>query len=110
LGVPVAYVAAAIASKGFTTTPTSLVVVGAFLFMFAVTGGLALSVVTINAYLSFKAKLRWAFPDAQAWSAASTSKTSRPHTARLQTTPRLRWSTDFSRPKENPKWLKRTKQ
>ncbi len=76
LGVPVAFVAAGIATKSFTATPTSLVVIGAFLFMFAVTGGLALSVLTINAYLSFKAKLRWAFPDAQAWSEASTSKTS----------------------------------
>jgi hypothetical protein len=76
LGVPVAYVAAAIATKSFTATPTSLVFVGAILFMFAVTGGLALSVVSINAYLSFKAKLLWAFPDAQPWSAASTSKTS----------------------------------
>jgi hypothetical protein len=76
VGVPVAFVAAGIATKSFTATPTSLVVIGAILFMFAVTGGLALSVVSINSYLSFKAKLRWAFPDAQNWSAASTAKTS----------------------------------
>jgi hypothetical protein len=65
VGVPVAFVAAGIVTKSFTATPTYLVVIGALLFMFAVTGGLALSVVSINAYLSLKAKLRWAFPDAE---------------------------------------------
>ena len=47
--------------------------------LFGVVGlavGLAMAAISISNYLTFKAQLRWAFPDAQAWSAASTSKTS----------------------------------
>ena len=76
LVAPAVFVALGIASSGDRTAMLYLIFVGAILFMFAVTGGLALSVASINGYLSLKAKLRWAFPDAQSWSPASTSQTS----------------------------------
>lgn len=76
LVVPAVFVAAGIASSGDKMAMLYLVFVGSLLLMFSLTGGLALSVASINGYLSLKAKLRWAFPDAQAWSPASTSKTS----------------------------------
>lgn len=76
LGVPLAFFAIGMSTNGDKGAMISFLFLGSVLFMFAITGGLALSVVSINAYLSLKAKLRWAFPDAQAWSAASTSKTS----------------------------------
>lgn len=76
LGVPVAFFAIGMSTNGDKGAMISFLFLGSVLFMFAITGGLALSVVSINAYLSLKAKLRWAFPDAQTWSSASTSKTS----------------------------------
>lgn len=76
LAAPAVFVAAGIASSGDKMAALYLMFVGSFLLMFSLTGGLALSVVSINAYLSLKAKLRWAYPDAQAWSAVSTTKTS----------------------------------
>jgi hypothetical protein len=76
LGVPLAFFAIGMSTNGDKGAMISFLFLGSVLFMFAITGGLALSVVSINAYLSLKAKLRWTFPDAQAWSSASTSKTS----------------------------------
>ena len=76
LFVPVLWVAAAGATNGDKGAVLTFIVLGSFLVMFALTGGLALAASSINGYLTFKAQLRWAFPDAQAWSAASTSKTS----------------------------------
>ncbi len=76
LFVPVVWVAAAGATNGDKGAVLTFIVLGSFLVMFALTGGLALAASSINSYLTFKAQLRWAFPDAQAWSAASTSKTS----------------------------------
>ena len=76
LGVPLAFFAIGMSTNGDKGAMISFLFLGSVLFMFAITGGLALSVASINAYLSLRAKLRWAFPDAQAWSAASTSKTS----------------------------------
>jgi hypothetical protein len=54
----------------------AFVFLGSLVTFSALVAGLAMSVASINNYLTFKAQLRWAFPDAQAWSAASTSKTS----------------------------------
>ena len=77
LGSPLIWFGLALSAQGADKgAMIAAVFLGALLFMFAITGGLALSVVSINGYLSLKAKLRWAFPDAQAWSAASASKTS----------------------------------
>ncbi len=76
LFVPVVWVAAAGATNGDKGAVLTFIVLGSFLVMFALTGGLALAASSINSYLTFKAQLRWAIPDAQAWSAASTSKTS----------------------------------
>jgi hypothetical protein len=76
LFVPVLWVAAAGATNGDKGALLTFMVLGSFLVMFALTGGLALAASSINGYLTFKAQLRWAFPDAQAWSTASTTKTS----------------------------------
>jgi hypothetical protein len=76
LGVPLAFFAIGMSTNGDKGAMISFLFLGSVLFMFAITGGLALSVASINAYLSLKAKLRWAYPDSQAWSSASTSKTS----------------------------------
>jgi hypothetical protein len=76
LGVPVLWLAAGFASSGDKGAMLNFIILGSFLTMFALTGGLALSVASINGYLSLKAKLRWAYPDSQAWRPASTSKTS----------------------------------
>ena len=76
LFVPVVWVAAAGATNGDKGAVLTFIVLGSFLVMFALTGGLALAASSINSYLTFKAQLRWAFPDAQSWSPASTTKTS----------------------------------
>ena len=76
LGVPLAFFAIGMSTNGDKGAMISFLFLGSVLFMFAITGGLALSVASINAYLSLKAKLRWAYPDSQARSSASTSKTS----------------------------------
>lgn len=64
LGVPVAFFALGMSTNGDKGALISFLFIGSVLFMFAITGGLALSVASINAYLSLKAKLRWAYPDA----------------------------------------------
>jgi hypothetical protein len=76
LGVPVAFIALGSTANGDKAAMISFLFLGSVLFMFAITGGLALSVTSINGYLSLKAKLRWAYPDSQAWRPASTSKSS----------------------------------
>ena len=64
LGVPVAFFAIGASTNGDKGAMLSFLFLGSVLFMFAITGGLALSVTSINSYLSLKAKLRWAYPDA----------------------------------------------
>lgn len=76
LFVPVLWFAAAVATNGYTGAVVTFIVIGAFLVMFALTGGLAFAASSINDYLTFKAQLGWAFPDAQSWSPVSTTKTS----------------------------------
>jgi len=76
LGVPVIWAVAATAANGQAEALTAVMILGVPLVMSALTAGMVMSAVSINGYLTFKAQLRWAFPDAQAWSAASTSKTS----------------------------------
>jgi hypothetical protein len=51
-------------------------VLGILFAIVSLTVGLAMSAASLNNYLTLKAQLRWAFPDAQAWSTASTPKTS----------------------------------
>jgi hypothetical protein len=77
LGAPLIWAAAA-ATTDFSDKGAALgfVILGTFLVMSALAGGMVLSATSINSYLTFKAQLRWAFPDAQAWSTASTPKTS----------------------------------
>ena len=77
LGAPLIWAAAA-AITDFSDKGAALgfVILGTFLVMSALAGGMVLSATSINSYLTFKAQLRWAFPDAQAWSTASTPKTS----------------------------------
>jgi hypothetical protein len=77
LGAPLIWAAAA-ATTDFSDKGAALgfVILGTFLVMSALAGGMVLSATAINNYLTFKAQLRWAFPDAQAWSTASTTKTS----------------------------------
>ena len=65
LGAPLIWAAAA-ATTDFSDKGAALgfVFLGTFLVMSALAGGLVLSATSINSYLTFKAQLRWAFPDA----------------------------------------------
>ena len=76
LGVPALWLLSASAVSGDKGAMLAFVFLGSLVTFSALVAGLAMSVASINNYLTFKAQLRWAFPDAQAWSAASTSKTS----------------------------------
>ena len=68
LGVPLIWAAAA-ATTDFSDKGAALgfVFLGTFLVMSALAGGLAMSATSINSYLTFKAQLRWAFPDASSF-------------------------------------------
>ena len=76
LGIPALWLLSANAVSGDKGAMLAFVFLGSLVTFSALVAGLAMSVASINNYLTFKAQLRWAFPDAQAWSAASTSKTS----------------------------------
>ena len=76
LGIPALWLLSASAVSGDKGAMLAFVFLGSLVTFSALVAGLAMSVASINNYLTFKAQLRWAFPDAQAWSAASTSKTS----------------------------------
>ena len=76
LGIPALWLLSASAVSGDKGAMLAFVFLGSLGTFSALGAGLAMSVASINNYLTFKAQLRWAFPDAQAWSTASTSKTS----------------------------------
>jgi hypothetical protein len=76
LGIPALWLLSASAVSGDKGAMLAFVFLGSLVTFSALVAGLAMSVASINNYLTFKAQLRWAFPDAQAWSTASTSKTS----------------------------------
>ena len=65
LGAPLIWAAAA-ATTDFSDKGASLgfVFLGFPLLIASLTGGLVMSATSINSYLTFKAQLRWAFPDA----------------------------------------------
>jgi hypothetical protein len=68
LAVPFIWAAAAAATDfSDQSAAFGFVLIGTFLGMSALASGLVMSVVSINGYLSFKARLRWAFPDAVAF-------------------------------------------
>ena len=75
LGIPALWLLSASAVSGDKGAMLAFVFLGSLVTFSALVAGLAMSVASINNYLTFKAQLRWAFPDAQAWSAAPTSKT-----------------------------------
>ncbi|MFY7819785.1 MAG: hypothetical protein ACOVP3_02940 [Rhodoluna sp.] len=68
LGAPLIWAAAA-ATTDFSDKGAALgfVFLGTFLVMSALAGGLVMSATSINSYLTFKAQLRWAFPDASSF-------------------------------------------
>ena len=64
IGAPLLFAVLAFAYEGNLAFLPWLFVGGLITFV-VVTVGLVMSVISINGYLSFKARLRWAFPDAQ---------------------------------------------
>lgn len=67
LGIPALWLLSASAASGDKGAMLAFVFLGSLVTFSALVAGLALSVASINNYLTFKAQLRWAFPDAVAF-------------------------------------------
>ena len=65
IGVPLLWVLLAFAFASNQTVMLPLLIIGGLIAISALIAGLVMSVISINGYLSFKARLRWAFPDAE---------------------------------------------
>ena len=64
LGIPALWLLSASAVSGDKGAMLAFVFLGSLVTFSALVAGLAMSVASINNYLTFKAQLRWAFPDA----------------------------------------------
>lgn len=64
VGVPLIWALLAFVFAGNQTVMMPLLLIGGQIAVLALIVGLVMSVISINGYLSFKARLRWAFPDA----------------------------------------------
>ena len=67
LGIPALWLLSANAVSGDKGAMLAFVFLGSLVTFSALVAGLAMSVASINNYLTFKAQLRWAFPDAVAF-------------------------------------------
>jgi hypothetical protein len=65
IGVPLLWVLLAFAFASNQTVMLPLLIIGGLIAISALIAGLVMSVISINGYLSFNARLRWAFPDAE---------------------------------------------